>query len=75
MLYDHADALAAHNVTFHDRVTSSLLPRLCTAENVQALKDASERYADLNPAIVRALKVGAQQDERCVKIGQLLAGA
>jgi aminopeptidase N len=61
-----------HEVGFHDRVTSGLLPRLCTPENAQKLKDASIGYADLNPAIVRALKVSAQMDERCVKIVALL---
>jgi hypothetical protein len=49
------------------------MPRLCTPENVQRLKSASVRYADLNPAIVRGLKVAAQLDERCVNIGKLLA--
>jgi hypothetical protein len=61
-----------HEVGFHDRVTSGLLPRLCTPENAQRLKDASVSYADLNPAIVRGLKVAAQMDERCVKIVALL---
>ncbi|MEP5763616.1 MAG: aminopeptidase N [Halieaceae bacterium] len=62
-----------HDVAFHNRVTSAMLPRLCTAENVRRLKQAAERYKDLNPAIVRGLKVAAQQDERCVNIGLRLA--
>jgi aminopeptidase N len=63
---------AEHTVTFHDRVTSMLLPRLCTLENVERLKAAAERYSDLSPAIVRAIRVAAQQDERCVNIGRRL---
>jgi aminopeptidase N len=61
-----------HDVTFHDRVTDSLIPRLCREDNVQRLKEAAVRYADLNPAIVRSLRIAAQQDERCVRIGRLL---
>jgi aminopeptidase N len=63
----------AHAVLIHDRITANLIPRLCTAENVQRLKAAVARYPDLNPAIVRGLKVAAQLDERCVNIGKLLA--
>lgn len=63
---------AAHDVTFHDRVTARLIPRLCSEENVQRLKSAAVRYADLSPAIVRSLRISAQQDERCVNIGRLL---
>jgi hypothetical protein len=59
----------AHAVLIHDRITANLIPRLCTAENVQRLKAAVARYPDLNPAIVRGLKVAAQLDERCVNIG------
>ncbi len=62
----------AHDTTYHDRVTYSLLPRLCTVENVARLKAAAERYENLNPAIVRSLKIAAQQDERCVNIGARL---
>lgn len=62
-----------HDVTFHDRVTAGLSPRLCTAQNVKRLRDASREYADLNPAIVRGLKISAQMDERCVTIGERLA--
>ncbi len=62
-----------HDSNFHDKVTVSLLPRLCTPENVARLKDAAQRYDDLNPAIVKGLKVAAQQDERCVNIGRRLA--
>jgi aminopeptidase N len=63
----------AHAVLIHDRITANLMPLLCTPENVQRLKAAAVRYADLNPAIVRGLKVAAQLDERCVNIGKLLA--
>jgi aminopeptidase N len=66
---------ARHDVVFHDRVTSQLMPRLCSEENVQRLKAAAERYADLNPAIVKGLKINAQMDERCVGIGQRLVSA
>ncbi|MEE4191154.1 MAG: aminopeptidase N [Halieaceae bacterium] len=62
-----------HDTTFHDRVTYHLMPRLCTPENVARLKAAVERYDNLNPAIVQALKIAAQQDERCVAIGERLA--
>jgi aminopeptidase N len=62
-----------HAVLIHDRITANLMPRLCTIENVQRLKSAAVRYADLNPAIVRGLKIAAQLDERCVNIGKLLA--
>ena len=61
-----------HDVTYHDRVTSAMLPRLCTEENVQRLRKASVRFADLNPAIVKGLKIAAQLDERCVNIGKRL---
>jgi aminopeptidase N len=61
-----------HTVGFHNRVTAGLLPRLCTPANVQRLRDASVRYQKLSPAIVRALKVAAQMDQRCVNIGALL---
>jgi aminopeptidase N len=64
-----------HNTTFHDNVTALLMPRLCTAENVERLKAAAERYSDLDPAIVKGIKVAAQLDERCVNIGALLAKA
>jgi hypothetical protein len=64
-----------HNTDFHDRVTENLMPRLCTAENVARLKAAAERYRDLNPAIVRGIRIAAQQDERCVNIGARLAGS
>jgi aminopeptidase N len=63
------------DVVFHDRVTRYLLPRLCTAENVARLQRATERYADINPAIVRGLKVAAQLDQRCVNIGLRLEAA
>ena len=66
---------AAHDVTFHDRVTVRMLPRLCTMENVERLRSAADRYSALNPAIVRGLKIAAQQDERCVRIGELLESA
>lgn len=61
-----------HTVGFHDRVTAGLLPRLCTPANVQRLREAITRYQKLSPAIVRALKVAAQMDQRCVNIGALL---
>jgi len=64
---------AAHDVSFHDTVTAILVPRLCSLENAQRLRDVAERSGGLNPAIVKALRVGAQQDERCVNIGKLLA--
>ncbi|MDJ0878816.1 MAG: aminopeptidase N [Halieaceae bacterium] len=64
-----------HDTNFHDKVTYQLMPRLCTAENVSRLQAAVTRYDDLNPAIVRALKIAAQQDERCVNVGALLATA
>ena len=63
-----------HDSYFHDRVTTMLMPRLCTAENVARLKAAARRFGDLNPAIVKGIKVAAQQDERCVNIGRRLAG-
>jgi hypothetical protein len=63
----------AHAVLIHDRITANLMPRLCRPKNVQRLKAAAVRYADLNPAIVRGLKIAAQLDERCVNIGKLLA--
>ena len=64
-----------HNTTFHDNVTALLMPRLCSEENVTRLKAAAERYSDLDPVIVKGIKVAAQLDERCVKIGALLAEA
>jgi aminopeptidase N len=64
-----------HDIVFHHRVTRLLVPRLCTAENVERLKTAAQRYSDLSPTIVRGLKVAAQQDERCVNIGLRLAAA
>ena len=63
------------DVVFHDRVTRFLLPRLCTAENVERLERAAERYGDLNPAIVRGIRVAAQLDQRCVDIGLRLEAA
>ena len=62
-----------HNSTFHDNVSFFLIPRLCSVENVERLKAAAKRYSDLNPTIVRNLKIAAQLDERCVNIGALLA--
>ena len=63
----------AHNSTFHDNVSYFLIPRLCSEENVDRLKAAAKRYSELNPSIVRNLKIAAQLDERCVNIGALLA--
>lgn len=62
-----------HDTTFHEYVTALLMPRLCTAENVARLKAAAKRYSDLDPAIVRGIKVAAQLDQRCVNIGALMA--
>lgn len=66
---------ANHDVVFHDKVTRYMMPRLCSMENVQRLKQAAKDYADLNPAIVRGLRVGAQLDERCVNIGRMQAAS
>ena len=65
----------AHDVVFHDRVTAGLMPRLCSEENVKRLKAAAERYPDLNPAIVKGLKINAQMDERCITVGKRLVSA
>ena len=62
----------AHDVTFHDNVTRYLMPRLCTAENVQSLKQTAADHPDLNPAILKGLRISAQMDQRCVDIGALL---
>ncbi len=64
-----------HDTTFNDRVSYQLLPRLCTEENVARLTAAAERYDNLNPAIVRGLRIAAQEDQRCVDIGARLAPA
>ena len=61
-----------HDVVFHDKITSGLLPRLCTDENVKRLHTAAQDLSTLNPAIVRGLKVAAQMDERCVRVGEVL---
>lgn len=61
---------ANHDVVFHDKVTRYMMPRLCSIGNAKRLKQAATDYVDLNPAIVRALKVSAQLDERCVNIGR-----
>ncbi len=62
-----------HEDVFHKNVTRGLFPRLCSAENVARLRQASAQLTDLNPFIVRALKIAAQFDQRCVDIGALLA--
>jgi len=59
---------ANHDVVFHDKVTQYMMPRLCSMENAQRLNQAAVDYAELNPAIVRALKVGGQLNERCARV-------
>ena len=73
MLSRLPDINGKHDTTFHEYVTAFLMPRLCNADNVARLKAAAKRYGDLDPAIVRGIRVAAQMDERCVKIGALMA--
>jgi len=50
-----------------------LIPKLCRPESVQQLAEAIERYQDLNPILLRALRVAHQEDSRCVEIARLAA--
>jgi len=48
-----------------------LIPRLCRPESVRRLAEAIDRFGDLNPILVRALRVAHQEDGRCVEIARL----
>jgi aminopeptidase N len=50
-----------------------LIPKLCRPESVRRLADAIERYGDLNPILLKALKVAHQEDARCLEIAKLAA--
>ncbi len=60
---DHEDAFL---LSYGD-----LIPKLCRPDNVERLADAIERYRDLNPILLRALRVAHQEDARCVEIARL----
>ncbi|MEM0952807.1 MAG: aminopeptidase N, partial [Pseudomonadota bacterium] len=63
---------AAHDSTFHFKVTQYSMPRLCSVENAERLRTAAARYPELDPAIIKGLKRSAQLDERCAGVAELL---
>ncbi len=44
----------------------TLIPRLCRPESVARLEQAIEEYQDINPVLLRALRVAHQEDARCL---------
>jgi hypothetical protein len=45
-----------------------MIPKLCREESVSRLAQAVENHGDINPILLRALKVAHQEDARCLRM-------
>ena len=46
----------------------AMIPKLCREESVSRLAQAVENHGDINPILLRALKVAHQEDARCLRM-------
>jgi aminopeptidase N len=58
---------------FLDDYGRTMIPALCTPASVAALGDFLSRTPPSQPVVLRALRDARQEDERCVKVRELLA--
>jgi len=73
---DILDSLPAVGRSHEDAFLLSygaLIPRLCREDGVARLADAVRRYADINPILLRALRIAHQEDVRCLSMAALSA--
>ncbi len=63
----------SQDIVFHRYLSASLLPRLCTAENVPALAAVLEDNPRFNPALIRSLRKAHQLEQRCVDMAAKLS--
>lgn len=60
---------------FLRRFAGSMSPDNCTDLSAKALADFAAKHRDLPPVAIKAVRVGAQQDARCVKIRKVASDA
>lgn len=53
---------------FLDRFSHTMVPVTCSADSVRQLDEFLKRHGNLNPVVIKNLKVARQEDERCVRI-------
>ena len=60
------------DILFGRYLSRYLVPQLCNQDNVDRLATAIADNPAANPAFRRALLIAHQEDERCIKIGELI---
>lgn len=70
------DISSTQHAMFHRFIAGFLPQKMCTTESVAGLSSAVDQHAtpnsDLNPDLIKAIRVAHQADQRCVAIDQLL---
>lgn len=49
-----------------------MMPAVCNSDSVNRLAKAVETYSNLSPIVVKGIRIGRQEDQRCVDIGKRL---
>ncbi len=63
---------ARENTRFLKAFTKNIAPALCEVGSVRALEDAIHMYQDLNPVMIKELKIVHQNDQRCLAMRKKL---
>jgi len=57
--------------TFLDSFSSSLAPTFCLNKSVNKIGQFISNHSEINPIVLKILKIAKQEDERCMKIRHL----